>query len=133
MVVLGISLVDGRLAVSRLPNACSMPLSVATTGMWGCVIPVMPCWSCLLAISLDFCGILLVFLLLEPSFSQHTSELSFDAALVSGDQPSWEAVCLVKRPNDKMLPFCAYHPWRLPCILPSTISPVVYSAGDAPR
>ena len=41
MAVLGISLVDGRLAVSRLPNAADIPLSVAAARTVPRVAPVV--------------------------------------------------------------------------------------------
>ena len=40
------SLVDGCLAVSRLPNAADVPLSVAVTHTVSWVAPVLPHWLC---------------------------------------------------------------------------------------
>ena len=46
LAVLGMSLVDGHLTISRLPNAADIPLFVATTRTVPNVAPVVPHWLC---------------------------------------------------------------------------------------
>ena len=46
LVVLGMSLVDGCLSVSRLPNAADILLSVVTLHTVPRVAPVVPHWLC---------------------------------------------------------------------------------------
>ena len=90
------SLVDGRLAVSRLPNAADILLSVAAMRV---LFPELPLLSLISFAHLSICRFLLVhslvLLALEPSFLQRTSTLSFDPALSSGDRPSREFAHLV--------------------------------------
>ena len=97
MAVLGMSLGDGQLAALRLPNAYDMPLAVVAVGILGFATPVAPYWLCSLMTLLGSSGALLVSLLLEPSFLQQTSELSFDPLHISSNQPSHEFACLVLR------------------------------------
>ena len=56
MAVLGLSLVDGRLVVSRLPNTADILLLAAATHTVPRVAPVVPYWLAHLSI----CRILLV-------------------------------------------------------------------------
>ena len=79
------SLVDGHLALSRLPNASDILLSVATISMWSHATLAMLYWLWLLASLPGSDGFSPDSLVLEPFFLQHTSELSFDPALSSGD------------------------------------------------
>ena len=44
MAVLGITFVDGRLAVSKLPNTADILLSIATTHIVPHVVPVVSHW-----------------------------------------------------------------------------------------
>ena len=70
--VLGIFLVAGCLAVSKLLNASDMPFLESTMGAQGNAILIASCWSCSFRSLFSSGGGLLFSLVLEPSFLHYT-------------------------------------------------------------
>lgn len=93
------SLVDGRLVVSRLPNASDMPLSVATASRsTSRATAALPHWPCSLEHMSGVGHGSLGSLVLEPSFLVRVSTLSFDPELsASTDRASREFARIVTR------------------------------------
>ena len=91
------SLVDKFLAISRLPYASEMPLSVAAAGLLGFATPVVLNLLCSLTNFPGFSGMLLASLVFKPFFLQHTSEVPFDPVFASGNQPFHKSANLLMR------------------------------------